>query len=381
MKIAFSGDIMPGAEVGEHVGQASLVDWLSGVSPAWKGADAVIGNLESPCVVEAKGVMKSQPELMFRAPAFRARELANAGFTVLTLANNHVLDCGPDGLRETQQALEAAGIRHAGAGMNLSAAMRPAIVRLGDKILGVVAFTYGPPATSNGAGAAPFERHVMARALAKARSSCDVLVAVLHAGLEYSDVPSRVIRERFHLLADNGADIVIGHHPHVLQGIEWKDEVPIAYSLGDLLFHNSLAEVTARNFGRMALALRQPDEVRRDPQKFARGAILTVEVSEGGKLVEWHPFRQGADLRPRLCTGEQRSEDLRRLEALSTALLDPQDPRHQMADRITEACREESLAALQWRELVLLGRRPKWRYIPRGIGWLASRLKKGMLGT
>src|SRR5476651_2058618 len=92
VKLAFCGDIMPGAEVGEHVGRASLATWLSGVSPAWRDADALIGNLESPCVVEARPVPKSQPELSLWSPASRVRELAEAGFSAVTLANNHVLD-------------------------------------------------------------------------------------------------------------------------------------------------------------------------------------------------------------------------------------------------------------------------------------------------
>ena len=381
MKIAFCGDIMPAAEIGERVGESSLVDWLSGVSDAWHDAEALIGNLESPCVVEAKLVPKTQPELAFRSPASRVRELAKAGFSAVTLANNHVLDCGPDGLRETMQALDDAGIRHAGAGMNLNEALRPALLPLGDKTLGIVAFSYGPPATSKRPGAALCDRKTMAQGLSRARTSCDVLVAALHDGLEYSDVPPRKTRERLRFLAENGADIVVGHHPHVLQGVEWNGGVPIACSLGDLLFHNSLPAVTKRNFARMALPVREPEEVRRDPEKFLRGAVLTIEVSEGNKVVEWHPFRQDSELRPQLCSGETLVEDLQRLDALGAALLDPKNPRQAMADRVMEACFKETRAALQWRELLDLSRRPKWRYVPLGVSWLAARLKKAVLGA
>ena len=206
-------------------------------------------------------------------------------------------------------------------------------------------------------------------------------MAALHDGLEYSDVPPTKTRERFRFLAEYGADIVVGHHPHVLQGIEWKGGIPIACSLGDLLFHNSLPFVAGRNFGRMALTVRAPGEVERDPEKFSRGAVLMIEVSEAGKSVRWHPFRQDSQLRPRLCSEETLAEDLQRLEALSAALLDPKDPRQALADRVIAATSREGRAALQWTELLGLARRPKWRYVPLGISWLAARLKKAKLRT
>jgi Bacterial capsule synthesis protein PGA_cap len=381
VKLAFCGDIMPAVEVGERVGQSSLVDWLSGVSEAWHDADALIGNLESPCVVDAKLLPKTQPELAFRSPAYRVRELAKAGFSAVTLANNHVLDCGPDGLRETIEALDDAGIHHTGAGMNLDEALRPALLALGDKTLGIVAFCYGPAATSKRPGGAPCDRKTMARGLSRARESCDILVAALHDGLEYSDVPPTKTRERFRFLAENGADIVIGHHPHVLQGVEWHCGAPIAYSLGDLLSRNSLPAVARRAFARMALPLREPAEVLRDPEKFLRGAVLTIEVSEAGKIVMWHPFRQDSELRPRLCSGETLVENLDRLEALSAALQGEKDPRQELADRVMEEIFKENRAALRWTEVLALARQPKWRYIPLGASWLGAKLKKAVLGT
>jgi poly-gamma-glutamate capsule biosynthesis protein CapA/YwtB (metallophosphatase superfamily) len=381
VKFAFCGDIMPGAEVGERIGDGSLADWLSDVARVWRDADVVIGNLESPCVTKAPAVLGPNPELVFRSPASRVRELAKAGFSALCLANNHILDCGPEGIQETLRSLDEAGIRHAGAGMNLTEALEPALLRLGNKTVGIVAFCYGPAAMANRAGAAPNDRKTMARGLASARPSCDILVAAMHDGLEYSDIPPSVTRRRFRFLAENGADIVIGHHPHVLQGVEWHHGVPIAYSLGDLLFHNSLPAVARRNFARIALAVREPHEVRRDPDKFSRGAILTLEISEHRKHLEWHPFRQDAELRPRSCSGEVLTEDLRRLDALSAALVNVKDSRQAMADRVLEACSRENRAALGWKDLLLLARHPKWRYIPRGVRWLGGRLRRAVVGS
>jgi Bacterial capsule synthesis protein PGA_cap len=97
LTIALCGDIMLGAEVAQYMGDATVADWLAGVSPAWREADLLIANLESPCVVEAKPALGGArpPELVFHASADRLQELSAAGFSALTLANNHALDCGP----------------------------------------------------------------------------------------------------------------------------------------------------------------------------------------------------------------------------------------------------------------------------------------------
>src|SRR5687768_5055687 len=82
LTIAFCGDIMLGAEVDQCIGSSSVADWLSDISTVWRDADLLIGNLESPCVFDAKP-SEGPPELIFRAPAYRAKQLAEAGFSAL----------------------------------------------------------------------------------------------------------------------------------------------------------------------------------------------------------------------------------------------------------------------------------------------------------
>ncbi len=379
LKIAFCGDIMPGAEVAQYMGNATMAEWLSGVSPAWEGADLLIGNLESPCVVEAEPIENKPSELVFRAPASRLQELVEAGFSAVTLANNHVLDCGQLGLSETLQELKRVGLYHVGAGKNLAEAVKPAFIPVRGVTVGLVAFCYGPPAGRSSPGVAPCDPTVMRDVLRSARANSDIVVAALHDGLEYSDVPPAKTRSRFRFLAENGADIVIGHHPHVLQGLEWHGATPIAYSLGDFLFHNSLPHVTERNFSRMALGRLAPQEVRRDPHKFSRGAVLTVQLGHGKKLIKWHPFRQGVDLRPELSSGATHSEDLLRLEDLSVALLNEMDPRHSLANDIVAKAYQESRNSLGFKAMLRLMLKPKWRYIPYGINWVSTKIKRASL--
>jgi poly-gamma-glutamate capsule biosynthesis protein CapA/YwtB (metallophosphatase superfamily) len=375
LTIAFCGDIMLGAEVGERIGNASIGEWLRDVSVTWSGADLLVGNLESPCVVKAKPVQGPLPELIFHAPASRLRELAAAGFSALTIANNHILNCGPLGLTETIQGLEEAGIYHAGAGMNLAEAVQPAFMPVRGITVGLVAFCYGPLAGRSSPGVAPHDFKRMQKALMRARADADLVIAVLHDGLEYSDVPPSQTRARFRFLAENGADIVVGHHPHVLQGLEWIGNVPVAYSLGDCLFHNSLPHVAERNFARIDMGLYARGEIERDRDKFSRGALLRVNVSGNTKSVSWHPFRQGPYLRPYLCAADPKEEDLRRLDDLSAVLLNQNDFRHALADSIMKNVRRSNLAQLRIRDVFMMGLRPKWRYVPRGVKWVVERMK------
>jgi len=366
---------MLGAEVGTAVGKASIAEWLAGVSSIWQNSDLLVGNLESPCIDTANPINGPRPELIFHAPASRVRELKDAGFSVLTLANNHILNCGVEGLKQTLRALDEAGVHHTGAGMNLAEAMEPAFVPLGNHTVGFVAFCYGPQAGRSTPGAAPYDPRIMREAISAARAKADIVIAALHDGLEYSDVPPSKTRARFRFLAENGADIVIGHHPHVLQGLEWHGGVPIAYSLGDFLFHNSLPHVAARNFSRIAMGTYAPNEIRRDPHKFSRGAILRIMISGDKKTIEWHPFRQSNELRPTLCCGAELHQDLRRIEELSRALNDSTDPRHALADRVSESAWWAERQSLSAKDLMKLLAKPKWRYLPLGLKWIGRHVR------
>jgi hypothetical protein len=376
LTIAFCGDVMMGCEVGQYMGTSTLVEWLSDISAAWRDADLLIGNLECPCVVNAKPVDSPTPELIFHAPAYRLKEMADAGFTALTLANNHIFNCGVSGLSETIQGLERAGLYHAGAGMSLAEALRPAFIPVKGKTVALIAFCYASPAGKQTPGVAPLKPKMMRQALAHARNNSDVVIAAVHDGLEYSDVPPSKVRAGFRFLADNGADIVIGHHPHVLQGIEWRGNVPIAYSLGDLLFTNSLPHVSARNFRRIAMGRYAPHEIRRDPDKFARGAILTIGLSGTTKTVRWAPFRQRGDLRPELAVGPARAAALQHLDDLTAALLNPDDPRHALADEVMELARREQLATLSLREVLRIAVRPQARHLRSALPWIYHRARR-----
>ena len=155
--------------------------------------------------------------------------------------------------------------------------------------------------------------------------------------------------------------------------MDWKR--PVAYSLGDFLFDNSLSHVAERNFARMDMGLYAPHEIQRDKEKFSRGALLTVNVSGNRKSVRWHSFMQGPDLRPGLCTGDTKEKMLRRLNDLSEALLKNKDPRHALANAVMQVAHGAAVNSLRRQEVVKLALKPKWRYVPQGLNWIFQRMK------
>lgn len=234
---------------------------LASVSPIFKAADVAFANLEVPLTSEtmpssAKPAeeLKRHDQYILKASPGHAPFLAGARIRMVSLGNNHCMDYGPSGLEDMQKALRSARIAYTGAGKNRASAMAPAVVRLKDGtrvgLLSAMAFVSNKalgkttPATPNTAGVStlPFNGHIDASAkaiLAKwvggAKRRCDILVVALHWGTERKTIPNAYQVELGRAIADAGADVVWGHHPHVLQGMEVYHGVPILYSMGNLV--------------------------------------------------------------------------------------------------------------------------------------------------
>jgi poly-gamma-glutamate synthesis protein (capsule biosynthesis protein) len=179
--------------------------------------------------------------LIADGPPEGAAALSRARFTVVSTANNHAWDYGKPALLETIDLLDAAGVAHAGTGRDRDEARRPAIVESGRVRLAVLAVTdiwndgelVRHPADAHVARA---EAETLAEAVRAARAGgADAVVVSYHGGVEYGDTPLPRAREILHAAIDAGADAVLGHHPHVVQGVEWYRSRPIFYSMGNLL--------------------------------------------------------------------------------------------------------------------------------------------------
>ncbi|HET59816.1 MAG TPA: CapA family protein, partial [Chloroflexi bacterium] len=166
--------------------------------------------------------------------------LKSLNVIAVNVANNHVLDWGEKGLERLLQLLDAQQILHFGAGMSLSEALAPVYIRVGNKTVGFMGYGWREEmcvyATPTRAGVAPLREKIILQSLRQLKERANIVVANLHWGYEYELYPLPIHRQLAHHLVEHGANLVIGHHPHIVQAVEIYQEKPIYYSLGDFYF-------------------------------------------------------------------------------------------------------------------------------------------------
>ena len=210
-----------------------------GVSSLLEQADILMGNLEAP--LSKRGSVYTKKKWLLRADPQTADSLVRAGFDIVTLANNHILDYGPVALQDTIDALDRVGIRHTGAGANRSLARRPAyMATTNGKRIAFLAYSLVYPevfwANSKRPGAAHGDPSYFLPDIKEAKSNADFVVVSFHWSNEMVIKPRDYQKKYGKMCIDAGASLVIGHHPHVLQGIEVYKDGLIAYSLGNFVF-------------------------------------------------------------------------------------------------------------------------------------------------
>lgn len=200
--------------------------------------DILVGNLEAP--IARRGTEFTDKQFRFRTPPKTAAALREAGFDVVTLANNHIMDFGVTALHETLAHLDKAGVAHTGAGESLATARQEAVITVGEKRVAFLAYSLTLPAefyaTPNSPGTVPGYLRYFMEDIPRARAGADHVVVSFHWGSERTAVPHPYQVAAARAAIDAGADAVIGHHPHVLQGIEWYKQGIILYSLGNFAF-------------------------------------------------------------------------------------------------------------------------------------------------
>jgi poly-gamma-glutamate capsule biosynthesis protein CapA/YwtB (metallophosphatase superfamily) len=238
------GDVELGRFNGKRILREPGHDPLSPLARVLGSGDVRFVNLESQLSEQGGETMSPRNNLVFTGPPRGAEVLARAGIDVVSTANNHAWDYGKRALLETLDNLDRAGVLHAGTGTDLARACAPAIVeRAGLRVAFLAAtdvWNQGPLSAHEGsafvAGADEARLVGAVAALKKGGPGGAELVAVsYHGGEQYQDAPSARARRLHRALIDAGADVVIGHHPHVMQGVEWYRGRPILYSLGNLL--------------------------------------------------------------------------------------------------------------------------------------------------
>lgn len=292
MSFAFGGDIMMGTTFPETPGNPYLPandgkNLFDDVGPVLKAADVAAANFEGTMIDKGVGKAKpcSNPKLCFTfrmSPAYVAN-LTDAGIDLLSVANNHANDFGPDGAKATIDNLHKAGLAVAGNNAHAQAAV---ITRRGRKI-GFAAFGHsrGTPSIMN-------LDHVR-RIVENLASKCDIVVVSFHGGGEgksYTHVPGTMetcfgenrgdVKAFAHAAVDAGADIVFGHGPHVTRGLELYGGRLIAYSLGNFVtpYRISLSGINSH------------------------APVLTVNTDAEGRFLDGkiHSFVQRTGIGPRI---------------------------------------------------------------------------------
>lgn len=240
--ICFMGDVMMDSYIKDYIDDYGIDYPLSKVSHILKAADVSVINLETS--VSTRGKTKKPKGYGFRSHPDTLGGLKNAGIDLVSLGNNHVFDFGEEAFYDTLENLNKYGIEYAGAGRNIREAERLVIIEKNGIKLGFAACNMiipweGWSASDNSPGTASVLKGNYNRILNNIneyKKECDVLSILVHWGREYAKVPDEWQIELAHLMIDSGADIIVGQHPHVLQGIEIYKEKPIIYSTGNFVF-------------------------------------------------------------------------------------------------------------------------------------------------
>ncbi len=238
LTIAAVGDIMLGHRAYPWLEKEGPDYPFLHVLPVLRQAQVVIGNLEAP--VSTRGAAVPDKKFTLRAGPLAVEALKAAGITVVSLANNHILDFGPAALQDTLEVLAANGIVYSGAGMDLADARAPAILKAHGRTIAFLSYSLTFPvefyASRGRPGTAPGYRDHVRKDIEAARKRADLVVVSFHWGAELMTTAKDYQVELGRQAIDWGADLVLGHHPHVLQELEVRRGRLIAYSLGNFVF-------------------------------------------------------------------------------------------------------------------------------------------------
>jgi len=255
--MVFAGDLNLSYRFEQYVG--TQTDYAFSRLKSIGAFDVMMANLENPVTSSTDSVDK---DFVFRMQPRYLPIIKRAGISVVNCANNHTGDFGREGIIETVRDLDTAGILHTGAGNTLAEARKPVILRIHGKTIGILG--YGGNgihyAGEHCAGTVPGEKAIMVGDIRSLRKNVDLVVVNIHWGEECAEMPNDRQIQLGHALIDAGADLIIGHHPHVPQGIERYKNGVIAYSLGNFVFGGNGHDINSETF------------------------VMKVEVTAGG----WH---------------------------------------------------------------------------------------------
>lgn len=240
IKLTFVGDIINAGKVAAVVEKYGYDYPYTYVKDIFNEDDITIANLETP--ITSRGIPAEDKEYVYKSSPMMAPALKTAGIDIVNLANNHILDQGQQGLLDTFSALTKSQIDYVGAGKDIEEAYSPVIVKKKGISVAVFGFSRVIPDVSWYAGknkpgvAATYDPVKAVEAIKKVRDQVDLVIVIPHWGKEKVDQPVDYQRSLAKSYIDAGADLIVGGHPHVLQGFESYKGKWIAYSMGNFIF-------------------------------------------------------------------------------------------------------------------------------------------------
>lgn len=279
MKITVVGDVMLGGILSSNIKKYKDT-FLSAEVRKFLEADVVFCNLES--VLSKDGTPPRKNKILLHAKKESIELLKNAGFTIVSLANNHIMDYGYDSLLRTTRLLKENNIKYLGAGANLYEARKPVFFDKDNIKIAFLAYVSSETWCSweqrkhqvckkwvagiSEPGVAPFDLKLIQKDIREAKKKSDFLVVSLHWGDEYKYFPHPEIISDAHEIIDMGVDLIVGHHPHILRGYEQYHKGMIFYSLSNFLFPSYYDE--------------KENSLKNWPYKSRQGLIVQCEVSK-----------------------------------------------------------------------------------------------------
>ncbi len=303
--LVVTGDMMLGNWAQGVILQKGMAYPFQAVDSVLRDAEVVFANLEAPF---GEGGAPFEKSFTFRVNPKLVKVLRHGGINLVSLANNHMMDYGAEVMEQTRRLLKAEGIWFAGAGLNQQEAMQPAIFTVNGVKVAFVACSLTFPeefwASDTSAGTYFPYQEVFYRQIRQLKQENDLVLVSFHWGEELRKTPKQYQRQLAHQTVEAGADLIVGHHPHIIQGLEVYRGKLIAYSLGNFVFGSYSSRAT-------------------------RSMMLKLRMGTSG--IEWckiYPLNvdnREVEFQPKLLQGREREAFLQELKELSKELNGEQD--------------------------------------------------------
>ena len=298
IRVLITGDYCPIGRNQEKIEKGDLDSLFGSFKEIINDVHFSVTNLECPITNHTAPILKSGPNI--KGPTGSILGLKEIGFNLVTLANNHILDFGEDGVQDTIKLCHNNGINTVGAGESLEAARKFFIEEIQGRKFAFINLAENEfcAATISSYGANPLNLATNYKDIQTAKKLADYVIVIAHGGREHYQLPTPNVRERYRFFIDAGADVVVAHHPHCVSGYESYNEGKIFYSLGNFIFDY---------------------KVKYQKGDWTEGMSVILKFSDNGIDFETIPHFQGRREDPtfQLMVGDDKKEFQLKLDSLN----------------------------------------------------------------